>query len=1290
MATIAIGRGGAPGTYIYESGVASLGGVGSFNTVYMLVEAPQESSTLVFPFNVPIFVGSLNEYENLIGGIPSSGSELDSYYAVKSFFQQATIGDLRVIRVGTPANIVQVGFNPSANKDNGISAPTPLKKNDKIYIKLEINGIRLGDVTQAGAWLGVPVVTPVDYVQGDLGNNLKISAAIRDAVVEAIQSNTDISAGVFIREKKTSLEESLFTISARVFNGPVEIINFSDAVNNQFVLASSGYNITPAPSADESVYDWIQCVRTLDDPNLPQGYLIAPAAFKKFKKSDRVNLGQTMEEVCSDQNHKWMALIDCGPFTVTDIVDYKSLQEHNPSDGFENGNQYLIDNSIFEWIGSDPLLFTSANYQKDSEQNSTNSNLSSGQRLSLRDDMRINVGSSVNTVSDIITLGENWPESLATGELVFVEVFDTLPVPTLPLYTDVYTDTYNEPLMGSFYVIASDVDETLASNQIKLATSKVRALGNNPVNLVTAGTPQGGGLLTLSYSNPSWEFEVEIGGKVSNLIEANSNTSFNTLHLPSTLQSETAEYDFRATVRQLTDPSTSIMRGGLSLFYFNSTNVNSATSVITVPNHGFSTGDMVNYHTLPSAGSPTGLTSGTAYFVIRVDNNTLKLATSLANANSGTNITLTSEGVDSATVKSVSGGVAQSVLTTGGDCILFSAEHGVRTADRVFFDSNIVSQNSEIVFRGSSENTLTTYFAQLVDRNFIRIANSTSNLAAGAFIDYPTTGIATTSPRIFYKKLGVALDGGTFSESGILRFIRGRKYQFDVTLAVFLVKDEANVSVESGVDNPYGVAYTADLSTDLRLSYGESPVALPVFRVASADLDALTDEIVVTGHGYQTGDSVVVDEAPDSVLASGLSTGKTYFIIRVDANTLKLAESEADSVAGTSVSLGDQGTDNGAGIEFFLSSTSSPFTFFYTEDFEANPLTPANDFAGENNFYCVPLSTGSQANDSVQGVYFHLVTERGSSQTTLYGGYTNIEFIEPESSIPKSLWNFKTITSGDLANEALRGINSGGVPLIKVLETGIDSHSKLQSECESYSTTQGFLAYYAPYIRNDAGVFIAPSPYVAGLAIRRYRDEAGGFRLPPAGAKYSLAGARGVQISITTAQQEISNRIGLNALRQLPGYSTTDPLTGEVFGPVFVWGSRTRVNRANATQALYQFVNTRVILNVIYGSLRNALDGQIFSVVDGQSVTFNQIRTLISNVLYSNFYVTGALYGETPADAFQVIVDERVNSPTQLEQGVVNAKVFVVPVPTLERIEIDLVRVNIGAVQSTLTNLGFN
>jgi phage tail sheath protein FI len=211
---------------------------------------------------------------------------------------------------------------------------------------------------------------------------------------------------------------------------------------------------------------------------------------------------------------------------------------------------------------------------------------------------------------------------------------------------------------------------------------------------------------------------------------------------------------------------------------------------------------------------------------------------------------------------------------------------------------------------------------------------------------------------------------------------------------------------------------------------------------------------------------------------------------------------------------------------------------------------------------------------------------------------------------------------------------------------------------------------------------------VAGLAIRRYRDASGGFRLPPAGAKYSLAGARGVQIQITNAQQEVSNPQGLNALRQLPGYSTTDPDTGEVFGPVFVWGSRTRVNRGNATQALYQFVNTRVILNVIYGTLRQAFDGQIFSIIDGRAVTFNQIRAIADNTLYENFFVPGALFGATPAQAYQVVCDERNNPAGALENGFVNVKVFVVPAPTLERIEVDLVRVGIGGIPAALEQSG--
>ena len=1300
MATISLGgaRGGAPGTFIYESAIASRASVASFNTVYMLVEAPQTASVAVFPFNQPIFVGSLNEYENLIGTIPTSGAELDSYFAVKAFFQQCTVGDLRVTRVGTPSNIVQVAFDPSANKDNGVTAPSQLESGDQIYIKLEINGVQLGVKNSAGAWLGVPVTIPADYIAGNITNNLTISSAIRDAVRDAIEANSDISSGVYVRQEgegTSGCDECAYLyLTGRVFNSAVEVVNSNAITGTQYILAAAGYAIENVTESDETVYDYVQCVRTaFDDPRLAQGYLIAPPAFRKFGKSERVNLGQTMEEVCSDQNHKWMALVDCGPFNVTDIAIYREFTPANPSNGFDSNELYLVDNVIYEWTDTSPLHFTSANYEANVAAASANSLLADGVRLALKDDQVIRANVTVSTGSDYITLVEDWPvDALPSGTVVSVDLFENDPLPTAPLYSDVSTGVTNEPLVGSFFVIANDIDNTLAPNQIRLATSSSRAATNAAVNLTTAGTPQGGGLLVFAYTTPAWEFDVEIKGKTSSLIEANggvNTVSFNTLHLPGTLQEPTVQHDFKGLARQLTDPSQSVISGGLTLKYFSSSDVNTTLNTITVIGHGYSTGDAVNYYLLPSdaATSPTNLNTGTEYYVIKVDENTIQLATTLANANAGTEVLLPSTGTNSTTVLNPNGAAAQSVLTTGGDALVFSAEHPVKTSDKLYFDGSVVTA-TETLFRATTPTLTTVYYAQLVDRNFIRLARSASDLASNAFADFPNGAITTATPVRFYKKLSTAVDGGQFSDSGILRYIRGRKYQLDVTQSVMTVRDEANVEVQTGANDPYGVAYTDDITTDIRLSYATAPVGVPVWQVASGDVTVGSDEVGITAHGYLTGDEVRIDTATGATLAGGLTSGATYFVIAVNANTIQFAESAADAVAGTQVSISSVGTNNAGGVEFLVTSTSNPYSFQYTEDGEANPLNAAQDFAGEDNFYCVPLSTGAQANRSITDVYVHPVLQVGQTYTTMYGGYVAVELLEPDSDVPNNLWNFEAVTAGDLINEALRGVNNGGTPQVNVIEQGMDSHARLLQEALSYSTTQGFLAYYAPYIKNDLGVYIQPTSFVTGLAIRRYRDTASGFKLPPAGAKYSLAGARGCQIAITNAQQDVSNPQGLNALRQLPGYSTTDPDTGETYGPVFVWGSRTRVNRGNSEQALYQFVNTRIILNVIYGTLRSAFDGQIFNVIDGRAVVFNQIRALASNTLYESFYVPGALFGSTPSAAFEVVCDERNNLAGALENGFVNVKVFVVPVPTLERIEVDLVRVGIGGIPTALEQSG--
>ncbi len=71
-----------------------------------------------------------------------------------------------------------------------------------------------------------------------------------------------------------------------------------------------------------------------------------------------------------------------------------------------------------------------------------------------------------------------------------------------------------------------------------------------------------------------------------------------------------------------------------------STGVNVTTNAITVSSHGYSTGDVVVY--VKDGGTiVTGLTDYSIYYVINVDSNTIKLATSATNATAGTAIDLT-------------------------------------------------------------------------------------------------------------------------------------------------------------------------------------------------------------------------------------------------------------------------------------------------------------------------------------------------------------------------------------------------------------------------------------------------------------------------------------------------------------------------------------------------------------------------------------------------------------------------------------------------------------------------
>lgn len=146
------------------------------------------------------------------------------------------------------------------------------------------------------------------------------------------------------------------------------------------------------------------------------------------------------------------------------------------------------------------------------------------------------------------------------------------------------------------------------------------------------------------------------------------------------------------------------------------TNVDVAADTITLTAHGFETGDKVTYSN-GGGTSITGITSGTDYYIIRVDADTVKIATTVALANAGTARDLTVVGVGAAhtftpvitaTFQSVSGGTALVQLKTPG-----GVELTAQAADTVLFSHTEPAQctppaNSAVAWVEGEERYRTT------------------------------------------------------------------------------------------------------------------------------------------------------------------------------------------------------------------------------------------------------------------------------------------------------------------------------------------------------------------------------------------------------------------------------------------------------------------------------------------------------------------------------------------------------------------------------------------------------
>lgn len=218
------------------------------------------------------------------------------------------------------------------------------------------------------------------------------------------------------------------------------------------------------------------------------------------------------------------------------------------------------------------------------------------------------------------------------------------------------------------------------------------------------------------------------------------------------------------------DGSLAVGGAPLSFTSFTFTATSGTPGLITATAHGRQTGDGPVRVSNSGGGLPGGLAAGTDYWVIVVGVDTLRLATSRANALSSVPVTLSSNGTGTQTLAVGTGCVrlgdvtvtrnasVAGTLQTGGKATigglalsvpsfvftassvtdkLTATDHGLLTGDGPVQ----VSNSGGALPTGLA--AVTNYWAIVVDTNNVKLATSFTNAIAGIAIDLTTNGTGT-------------------------------------------------------------------------------------------------------------------------------------------------------------------------------------------------------------------------------------------------------------------------------------------------------------------------------------------------------------------------------------------------------------------------------------------------------------------------------------------------------------------------------------------------------------------
>jgi uncharacterized protein len=175
---------------------------------------------------------------------------------------------------------------------------------------------------------------------------------------------------------------------------------------------------------------------------------------------------------------------------------------------------------------------------------------------------------------------------------------------------------------------------------------------------------------------------------------------------------------------------------------------------------------------------------------------------------------------------------------------------------------------------------------------------------------------------------------------------------------------------------------------------------------------------------------------------------------------------------------------------------------------------------------------------------------------------------------------------------------------------------------------KGYGAFYFPWIQvadplQAAGVLITvpPSGHLAGVYSRS--DAQRGVHKAP--ANEVIMGALGTQYPVSKILQGPLNALGINAIRNFNG-------------TIKVYGARTLASDPGDTE--WKYINVRRLVNYLRESIDNGTQWVVFE--PNAPELWSKIRRNVGAFL-TNAWTSGALFGNTPEQAFYVRCDETTN-----------------------------------------------